>query len=119
MIFGDLIREVLNRLDGGIAGVIMGLDGIALEAVSKNGIEVEIQTAGIEYATILKDVRRVSGDLKSGRVSEVSILAEKYTLIIEPITEEYFFALAVSPNGNFGKARYLMKLAVPKIQEAL
>jgi len=119
MIFGDIIKEVVEKLDGAISGVIMGVDGIALEAFAKNGGSFDIQTAGIEYASILKDVQKVAGEMKSGKVSEMSIQSENHIVIIESINPEYFFALAIVPNGNFGKARYLMRTAVPRIVKEL
>ena len=119
MIFGELIREALEKIEGGVAGVIMGTDGIALDSFSKKEGTIEIQTAGIEYAAILKEVRRIAGELKTGGVREFSVIGESHILIVEPVNDEYFFAMAVLPEGNFGKARYTMKMTVPKIRKEL
>ena len=40
-------------------------------------------------------------------------------IVMRPITDEYFIALALSEGGNFGKARYLLRIAAPVLQEQL
>ena len=35
------------------------------------------------------------------------------------LNEEYFLAFALRPAGNFGKARYVLRVLAPKIQAEL
>ncbi len=35
------------------------------------------------------------------------------------LSDEYFVAVALDPGGNFGQARYLLRLAVPEIKAKL
>jgi hypothetical protein len=35
------------------------------------------------------------------------------------VSKEYFVALAIRPDGNFGKGRYLLRIVVPKMQADL
>ena len=35
--------------------------------------------------------------------------------LIRVLSETYFLALAIRPDGNFGKGRYLMRTAAPKL----
>jgi hypothetical protein len=35
------------------------------------------------------------------------------------LNEEYFVALALLPDGNFGKGRYLLRTVAPKLLEQL
>jgi len=39
--------------------------------------------------------------------------------IIRTLGDTYFLALAMKPDGNFGKGRYLMRTAAPKIMAEL
>jgi hypothetical protein len=37
-------------------------------------------------------------------------------MLIRVVSPEYFVALAIRPDGNFGKGRYLLRLVAPKLQ---
>ncbi|UCD85052.1 MAG: roadblock/LC7 domain-containing protein [Deltaproteobacteria bacterium] len=116
MVFGEIIKEVVERVEGGLAGVIMGVDGIAVDNYIKGGGELEIQSVGAEYAVIVEQVKGVSEMLKSGKLKEFITFSEGFILIIHSINEDYFAALALKPEGNYGKGRYLLRMAIPKIR---
>jgi hypothetical protein len=39
--------------------------------------------------------------------------------LIRTLGDTYFLALTMAPNGNFGKGRYLMRTAAPKLMAEL
>jgi hypothetical protein len=39
--------------------------------------------------------------------------------LIRVINETYFVAVALSPEGNLGKGRYLLRIVAPKLAEEL
>lgn len=41
------------------------------------------------------------------------------TTLFRVINETYFMAVTLSPEGNLGKARFLMRLAAPKMDKEL
>jgi hypothetical protein len=57
--------------------------------------------------------------LEAGDAREVSIQAENLTTVIRLLSPEYFVALTLSPQGNFGKARFLLRTLTPKLLEDL
>ena len=46
-----------------------------------------------------------------GKASEVSIRTEKLVAVARPLTPDYFVVLALSPEGNVGRARYELRVA--------
>lgn len=110
---------MVEGTDGGIAGLLMGFDGIAVDTYSRDGAELDITTMGMELSVVLKDISRAVEQLKAGTAKEVSIQAEHATTVVRLLNEDYFVALALSPDGNFGKGRFLLRLAAPKILSAL
>lgn len=119
MEFKDMLKEVVVRVDGATAAIIMGYDGIALEEYRKEGVDTDIQLIGIEYSSILKEMKRASEILECGEVAEVSILTKKGMVVVRGVTDEYFLMVSLTADGNLGKARYLMKMASPKLKELL
>ena len=118
MIFGDIIKGVVEGV-AGFGGVIMDKDGIALETYTRGKPQLDIQTIGVEFAGILNTIRKTSEVMRSGNLQEIAVNTENSSIIVRSLNEDYFFALAIAPEGNFGKARYLMRLAAPKIIEQL
>jgi predicted regulator of Ras-like GTPase activity (Roadblock/LC7/MglB family) len=92
----------------------MGMDGIA---IGENIVDpsCSIQTVGIEYASAIKSIQQASESLEAGEVQEVLINTLTGVFILRLITNEYFIAVALGPDGNYGKARYMMRLAVPQL----
>lgn len=114
MIFNDSLQEIIDRTEGVQGAVIMGMDGIAIgERIIDPSCS--IQTVGIEYASAIKSIQKASESLEAGAVQEVVINTETGAFILRMITDEYFIALALAPGGNFGKARYMMRLMVPRL----
>jgi predicted regulator of Ras-like GTPase activity (Roadblock/LC7/MglB family) len=117
--FREPLKKVVDNVDGGIAGLVMGFDGIAVESYTRDGQQMDINTVGMEFSFILGQVRKAASVLEIGDVHEVTIKAEKLTIVIRVLNNEYFLALALTPEGNFGKGRYLMRVVAPKLQAEL
>jgi predicted regulator of Ras-like GTPase activity (Roadblock/LC7/MglB family) len=118
--FRDSLQKMVERVDGGVAGILMGFDGISVEAYTRpQEAGTDIQTVGMELAHVISQVRRAAELLEVGELGEVTMRAEKLVVIVRALTEEYFMAFAVRPSGNFGKARYVLRVLAPKIRAEL
>lgn len=117
--FKEALREVVEGTDGGIAGLLMGYDGIPVESWARDDADFDIQTVGVELSVILKDIGRAAEQLEAGSPREVAIQAEKVTTLVRMLNAEYFLALALKPDGNPGKGRFMLRLAAPKVLAAL
>ena len=116
--FKEAIRDVVEGTDGGIAGILMDFEGIAVDSYVKSS-SFDINAVGAEYSVILKSIQRATESLEAGGPREIAIQSDKVTTIIRIINDEYFLALTLSPDGNLGKGRYLMRTAAPKLLEQL
>jgi predicted regulator of Ras-like GTPase activity (Roadblock/LC7/MglB family) len=114
MIFEEVLRDIVQGAAGVQGAVIMGMDGIPIREHLVTP-ECTIQTVGIEYASAIKSIQSASESLSAGRVQEVLINTSSGVFVLRLITEDYFIAVALSPDANCGKARYLLKIAVPRL----
>jgi len=114
-VFTEHLKRVVDHVDGGIGGLIMGLDGIAVDSYIADGNKMDITTLGMEFSFILGQVKKASEILRLGGVNELTIKAESLYLVVRMINPEYFLAIVLSADGNFGKCRFLMRLAQPKL----
>jgi predicted regulator of Ras-like GTPase activity (Roadblock/LC7/MglB family) len=117
--FKEILQDLVERTEGGVAGLLMASDGIAIDQYSKVDGPFDIESVGMEYSVVLKGAQRAAEMLDTGTTKEVSVQTERLTTVVRLLTEEYFVALAVAPGGNVGKARYLLRTSAPKLIEDL
>jgi predicted regulator of Ras-like GTPase activity (Roadblock/LC7/MglB family) len=114
-LFAETLKKVVDNVDGGIAAVIMGLDGIPVETYVRQNDRVDVNTVAMEFSFILTQVRKAGDSLAVGSLEELSVKAQQLMLVCRMISPQYFVAIAMAPEGNFGKARYLARLATPTL----
>jgi predicted regulator of Ras-like GTPase activity (Roadblock/LC7/MglB family) len=114
-LFAETLKKVVDNVDGGIAAVIMGLDGIPVETYVRLQDRVDVNTVAMEFSFILTQVRKAGDSLAVGNLEEMVVKAQRLLLICRMISPQYFIAIAISPEGNFGKARFLARLATPSL----
>lgn len=113
--FTETLKALVDQTEGGVASLLMDSSGIALETYVREGAELDITTVGIEFSVVLGSIKRASEMLDAGTARELSIGTEKLTTLIRCLGDSYFLAVALEPDGNHGKARYLMRTAAPKL----
>ena len=117
--FADTLRKVVDNVDGGIAAVIMGLDGIPVDSYVRQSDKLDVNTVGMEFSFILGQVRKAGDSLQVGGLEELTVKAQRLMLVCRMVSPQYFIAVVMAPEGNFGKARYLARLASPALNAAL
>jgi predicted regulator of Ras-like GTPase activity (Roadblock/LC7/MglB family) len=114
-LFAETLKKVVDNIEGGIAAVVMGLDGIAVESYVKLDDRVDVNTVAMEFSFILGQVRKAGDSLAVGSLEELSVKAQRLLLVCRMLSPQYFVAIVMAPEGNFGKARYLARLAQPAL----
>ena len=117
--FKEILQDLVERTDGGVAGLLMASDGIAIDQYSKGDGPFDIESVGMEYSVVIKGIQRAAEMLDTGATNEISVKTERLTTVIRMLSDEYFVALTVAPGGNVGKARFLLRSSAPKLIENL
>ena len=117
--FSEQLKQIIDRTDGGVGALVMGLDGIAIESYLADGHRMDITTLGMEFSFILSQAKKASDVLKLGGVEEFVVRAESLLLIIRMLSPDYFLAVVLKNSANFGKCRYLMRMAQPGLSASL
>jgi len=118
-VFAETLKKVVDNLDGGMAAVVMGLDGIPVETYIKAADRIDVNTVAMEFSFILSQIRKAGDSLAVGGLEELSVKAQQLTLVCRMLSPQYFVAIAMAPEGNFGKCRYLVRLAQPALAAEL
>lgn len=120
--FSTHLQSISGAVDGVVAVTLMGIDGIPVEAyepVATGEDAVDVSSLLVEYSSLISQVQRSAQMFAAGGLEELSISSERLTTIIRPVTSEYFLALAMRANSNFGKGRYLLRIHAPKLAPQL
>lgn len=124
MSFSEQLAAVVKQVDGAVACSVMGFDGIAVEthqatAHEAAAAELDLNSAWVEYGNVLSQLRSAAETLKTGGISEVSVNTEKLLTVMRMVTPEYFVVLGMLPTANYGKGRYALRIAAPKLKAEL
>jgi len=124
MSFAAHLREIVQHCGGGIGAALMGNDGIAIEQVlvqpaPEGPLAEDIGTAGVEFGRILDEIRKAADALAGGSVEETVVSLARFRLVFRPVDEDTFLVVVLGPDGNLGKARYLIRRHLLAIRREL
>jgi predicted regulator of Ras-like GTPase activity (Roadblock/LC7/MglB family) len=126
MSFGTILQEIVNDCGGGLSAALMGLDGIAIEQVRAQGeidggdpLRGDVTSAGIEFGRIIGDMTKASDSLGTGGLQEAVVSLDRVRLIFHSVDDDLMLVLALHPDGNLGKARYLIRRSLVALREEL
>jgi len=114
MNFASILQEIVDECGGGLAAALMGADGIPIEQVEASGegrgsLSDEVDVLGVEFGRILDEMRKASDSVSGGALEEVSVRLSNFWVLMRVVDEETYLLMAIRPNGNAGKGRFLMR----------
>ena len=124
MSFASILRSIVESCGGGIGAVLMGSDGIPIEQVvsapvPEGPLAEDIGTAGVEFGRILEEIRKVADALAGGPVKETVVVLTDFSLVFRAVDDDTFLMVVVGPDGNLGKARYLIRSKLHALRREL
>jgi len=115
MSFLELLKETVGKVDGAVSAMIIGTDGISVEEYAPEKL-VDLTGLSAEASAMIKDIGLAADNLGLGEAREFSIISDRCGIIMRKINSDYYLALIIKPDGNYGKGRFVLKTAIPKIE---
>jgi len=115
MNFSDVLKETVEKVDGAVSAMIIASDGIQVEEYVQESL-IDLAGLGAEASAMIRDIGFAAENLGLGEAREFSIISDTCGIIMRKISDEYYLALVIKPEGNYGKGRYVLKTTVPKIE---
>lgn len=110
--FKQALQTIVEKTDGSLGALIMGADGLSVETFfSKEGVDANLDAAAAEFSSVIRRAIKSSADLDLGKVQEMLVKLDKVTFMLRFFSRDYFVLLALSPDGNLGRARYELRKA--------
>jgi predicted regulator of Ras-like GTPase activity (Roadblock/LC7/MglB family) len=117
--FREHLQEVCRGVDGALACSLMGLDGIEVDRHVQGDAGVDVQSMMVEMTGILRTAREAAQAHEAGGLEEFSVGTEKLLTVGRLVSPDYFMVVALRPDGNQGKARYLLRVTAPRVAAEL
>ncbi len=115
--FDETLKSIVDRTDGAVGALIMGLDGIPVARIDKPDVGFDIDVIAAEFTALIRKVLRSAEDVAVGPLHELIVTAEQHTFLIKPITAEYFLVLALRESRGVGRARFELRKAQLVLEE--
>ena len=122
MSFESILQQIVAECGGGTAIALLGSDGIPIVNVpgpASQTSPLADDMAGVELSRVLGEIRKASSALSGGAVDQLTIRLAAFTLTVAEVDEDVFLVLAQAPDGNLGKARYLIRRHMLALREEL
>jgi predicted regulator of Ras-like GTPase activity (Roadblock/LC7/MglB family) len=119
MSFREHLQDVCTSVDGAVACSLMGVDGIEIDTLVADEGDLDLKSILIEYSGVFRNARDAADVHQAGGISEVSINTDKLVTVARLVSPDYFMVVALRPEGNYGKARYLLRITAPKVRAEL
>ncbi|MGI8898798.1 MAG: roadblock/LC7 domain-containing protein [Pyrinomonadaceae bacterium] len=110
--FKELLESIIERTEGTLGALIMGLDGIAVEKViGEAGNEANLDVAAAEFTSLVRGAQKSGNDIGLGNLRELVVSLDRAIVMMRLLGRDYFVVLALSPEGNLGRGRYELRKA--------
>lgn len=112
MVFKQALEAILERTEGSLGALIMGIDGISVEKLmAPDGVEANLDVAAAEFTSLVRNAQRTGADTGHGNLRELVVSLEDATIIMRLFNREYYIVLALKADGNLGRGRYELRKA--------
>ncbi len=115
MNFLDVLKETVDKVDGAVSALIIAADGIPVQEYASERL-IDLTELGAEASAMIRDINLAAVNLGFGEAREFSIISDRCGIIMRKINNDYYLALVIKPEGNYGKGRFILKNTVPKIE---
>jgi predicted regulator of Ras-like GTPase activity (Roadblock/LC7/MglB family) len=122
MSFESVLQAIVADCPGALGAALMGSDGIAIAQVAAPGAFVsadEVGVLGVEFGRIFDEARKAGDAAGAGSALELSVRSERLYVVLQALDRETYLVLALAPEGNVGKGRYLMRRHQLALREQL
>lgn len=122
MSFDSILRSILEDCGHGLGVALMGPDGIPIEQIDVAGadsLQVDPAALGVEFGRILNETRKAADAVGAGGLEELAVRAAHFWLVLRMVDDENFLLLALGPEGNVGKARFVLRRHAARIHAEL
>lgn len=116
--FKQKLASVVNNVDGSIGCLLIGFDGIPIDAVYRDQELPQMGAVAVELSNMLDKFRRLQ-IYDVGEVNEVSITAGSITALAKVVADEYLLILAMAVDSDVKRGQTMLRLISPFVEREM
>jgi predicted regulator of Ras-like GTPase activity (Roadblock/LC7/MglB family) len=106
----ESLKKIVEKTPGAAGAILMGFDGIAVMQTLADGCEdMDIESAAMEFSFRFVELRRAAASLDMGELTDITIKAERLSILCRVLSEEYFVAIVLTDPSQLGKGRWMLR----------
>src|SRR5438128_12002400 len=99
--FKEVLEVIIERTEGSLGALIMGIDGIAVErCLKQSGQEANLDIAAAEFTSLLRNAQRAGKDTGLGHLRELVNTLDVAVLLKQQFGREYFDVMVICVARN-------------------
>jgi predicted regulator of Ras-like GTPase activity (Roadblock/LC7/MglB family) len=91
------------------------MDGIEVDGHVRGDAGIDVHSMMVEMTGVLRTAREAALAHQAGGLEEFSVGTDKLLTVGRLVSPDYFMVVALRPEGNQGKARYLLRITAPRV----
>lgn len=117
--FEEHLRQLVMEIPGGLAGSVVGLDGIGIASFSTDP-DFPMIVSDAELAGIIGAVKKAANSLEAGVPQESYFTTDRFGFVIRTIRDQYFVSLILEAKElNWGLTRLHINKIIPFLEQEL
>lgn len=120
--FRDNMNKALRHVPGALGCLLIGFDGIPIASVYTRGqeeIEPQVTALAVETAQMLRKMHRMAAAGETPYVGELTMTTDTMSTLSSVIQGEYLLVVALSPETDMNRAKLMLRLMRPWIEEEM
>ena len=122
MSIASTLETVMDAGNGILGIALMDRDGIPIAETVRAGAEGilgqgEISTLAIEFERVLGEADKAADAVQGGSLRETQVVMARFSLVFARVADGLTLVLVLEPDGNLGKARYLIRRNLLEIRQ--
>ncbi len=110
-----ILHDLVEAVPGSLGAIFADWEGEAVEHVARMD-DFQLKVMGAHHGIILENLRQAASRLGKGPVEEVVIRARDMTVLVTPVTVEYFVVLALESGALAARARPAIRLCCERLR---
>lgn len=110
-----ILQDLVDGVPGSLGAIFADWEGEAVEHVARMD-DFQLKVMGAHQGIILENLRQAASRLGKGPVQEVVIQARAMSILVTPVTDEYFVVLALEGDALVARARPAIRFCCDRLR---
>jgi len=114
----EALGSLVEKVEGGIASVLISSDGEAMECYSLDS-SFDLEWIGARYGIVVRDILATVKRQDQGTVRSIVVELDRGILVVAPLKDLFFLLLLLQEEGNLGQALFQCRVFASQLEKEL